>query len=137
MYSRDAEAMYSFTLPVGLLHLLTAELGLQEKFESNTNDVTNQTVSFPIGTRNIRIEIVSTNDIHLDTFDSDDIYWSFVNSHGNSEWPEGVLVYSNYLEFQNILTSREQEGRYTVKVGNFSVYFMFRIAGKHWFCQAW
>lgn len=91
-------------------------------------DITNKSVSLPMGTRNVW---VVTGSSHPDPLKDIIPVW-FFNDEILIEMkhPHGVEQHESRLKFPRILESREQEGNYTIKIGLYSVSFLL-VVGKY------
>lgn len=101
---------------------MTIEKGVSGSNERE--DVTNKTVTVEFGSKNVVFEAVT---IGSKLFNEYEVEWSFSGTNGKTELPHALSENGQLITFSTILKSKEQEGNYTIKFGNFSASFALGI----------
>ena len=97
---------------------------------SNGNeDVTNSTVTLAYETTNAKFKAISSIP---NPFNNIELQWNFSKpSDSQNELPHSVEQNGMELIFSNIFKSREQEGNYSINIGNYFAFFKLIIVGEY------
>lgn len=105
--------------------VLSTELTLEQCDETEHPkgiDITNKVIELPVGERDIWIIARVTEP---NPFQTEKLNWSF---HTPTP-PSGIMFLGSKLKIIRILQSKEQEGNYTVEIGDYQAYFTLLVQG--------